>query len=120
LFAPIALAQPNACAAPCMVARHRVDVAWGGRGAADVAGPAAPPTMAWQCRALICGAQDQIYTAREPARPHAPLPASARTRPVAAQCPPPTPARGRARPRPATSAAQHPRHDRRRVKAARS
>jgi len=39
-----------------MVARHRADVAWAGRGAADVAGLAAPPTLARQCRALLRGA----------------------------------------------------------------
>ena len=27
LAVPIALARPNACVAPCMVARHRADVA---------------------------------------------------------------------------------------------
>ena len=31
-------------------------MAWAGRGAADVAGLAAPPTMARQCRALLRGA----------------------------------------------------------------
>ena len=39
-----------------MVARHRADVAWAGRGAADVAGLAAPPTLTRQCRALLRGA----------------------------------------------------------------
>ena len=34
-----------------MVTRHRADVAWGGRGAVDVAGPAAPRIMARQWRA---------------------------------------------------------------------
>ena len=32
LAAPIALAWPNACAAPCMVARQRADVARAGLG----------------------------------------------------------------------------------------
>ena len=66
MAAPIALARPNACAAPCMVARHRADVAWAGRGAADVAGPAAPPTMARQCCALLRGAAGPTIPHEQP------------------------------------------------------
>jgi len=47
LAAPIALARPNACAAPCMVARQRADVATTGIATGDVAG---------LCRATDLGA----------------------------------------------------------------
>ena len=56
LAAPIALTRPNTCAAPCMLARQRTDMARAGLGTDDVARPAAPPTLARQCRALIRGA----------------------------------------------------------------